>query len=119
MTAEDYIQAYRRFADLSERLFGEGDDRAGAEMLYGALSQIIIAIAVLRGEAFREHRHRRHIIRTLSGELSAPSLVDDFGEAQRLHVHFYLNDLHDADFINAVAATHSLINRLLPLASRP
>ena len=117
MTAEEYIQAYHRFAELAQRLFGEDDDRAAAEMLYGALSQIIIAIAILRGEAFREHQHRRHIIRTLSSELSAPSLVDDFGEAQRLHVHFYLNDLHGADFANAVAATQSLIDRLLPLSA--
>lgn len=102
---------------MAERLFGEGDDRAGAEMLYGALSQIIIAIAVLRGEDFREHQHRRHVIRTLSRELRSQSLVDDFGKAQRLHVHFYLNDLHGPDFGNAVAATHSLVNRLLPLAA--
>lgn len=60
MTAEEYIQAYHRFAELAQRLFGE---------------------------------------------------------AQRLHVHFYLNDLHGADFANAVAATQSLIDRLLPLSA--
>ena len=88
MNAEEYIQAYHRFADLAERLFGEGDDRAGVEMLYGALTQIIIAVAIRRGDPFREHQHRRHTIRTLSSELNEMKVQDDFGKAQRLHVPF-------------------------------
>ena len=117
MTAEEYIQAYHRFADLAERLFGEGDDRAAAEMLYGALTQIIIAVAIRRGDPFREHQHRRHTIRTLSSELNEMKVQDDFGKAQRLHVHFYLNDLADPDFANAVIAARALIVRLLPLTA--
>ena len=117
MTIDECIEAYRRFSILSERHFANGDDRAGSEMLYGALTQIIIAIAIRRGDSFREHQHRRHTIRILARELGEQTIVDDFGKAQRLHVHFFLNDLHGVDFTNAINATRSLIHRLLPLAT--
>ena len=117
MNPEEYVQAYREFVALAEELFAAGRSRAGGEMLFGALSQVIIAIAIQRPAPFREHQHRRRIIRELAGDCNDPTMVTDFGFAQRLHVHFYLNNMDDADFDAAVAATRALIGRLLPLAA--
>ena len=117
MTAEEYIQAYHRFADLAQRLFGEGDERAGVEILYGALTQIIIAIAIQRGERFEEHQHRRHIIRMLTAEHGDSEITRTFGAAQRLHVHFYLNNRETTKLDKDIDDTLALINRLLPLAA--
>jgi len=117
MTAEERIQQYGVFIALANELFDAGSNMAGAEMLYGALTQVIIAIAVLRQERYREHQHRRHLMRRLTTELNDPDITDAFGTSQRLHVHFYLNDLTDDCFQAAVATTRGLINRLLPLAS--
>jgi len=117
MTSHEYLEAYRRFSSLAEQHFSNGDHRAGAEMLYGAVIQIIIAIAINRREPFREHQHRRQTIRALAQELDSPAIAEDFGKAQRLHVHFYLNDLNSADLSDSVNVTHTLINRLLPLSA--
>ena len=117
MTAEERIHQSEVFIALSNELFDTGSNMAGAEMLYGALTQVIIAIAVRRQENYREHQHRRHVMRRLATELDDPDITDAFGTSQRLHVHFYLNDLTDDCFQAAVATTRGLINRLLPLAA--
>ena len=117
MTAEERVQQYGVFAALANELFDAGNNMAGAEMLYGALTQIIIAIAMRRQENYRERQHRRHVMRRLAAELDDPDITDAFGTSQRLHVHFYLNDLTDDCFQGAVATTRGLIARLLPLAA--
>ncbi len=117
MTATECIDAYRRFSVLAEQHFSQGDDRAGAEMLYGALTQIIIAIALGRRAEFREHQHRRRVVRALTTELNDSGIGKAFAAAQRLHVHFYLNNLAGDDLVEDISDTHTLINRLLPLTS--
>ena len=117
MTIDECLQAYRRFSALAERLFGEGDERAGSEMLYGALTQVIIAIAIQRGAQYAEHQHRRHIVRNLATELNDPTIGRNFAAAQRLHVHFYLNNRETAKLNEDIDSTRTLINRLLPLAA--
>ena len=117
MTSEECIQQSVGFIALANELLDAGNNMAGAEMLYGALTQVIIAIAMRRREHYREHQHRRHLIRRLATELDDPDITDAFGTAQRLHVHFYLNDLTHGCFHAAVVITRTLINRLLPLAA--
>ena len=99
MTAQEYIDAYHRFSQLAEQHFDNGDDRVGSELLYGALTQIIIAIAIRRRERFEEHQHRRHVIRMLANDLQMPELTREFRAAQRLHVHFYLNNLAPTNLV--------------------
>ena len=117
MTIPECIQAYHRFFALAERLFGEGDERAGCEMLYGALTQVIIAIAVQRGARYAEHQHRRRIIRDLATELDDQTIGRNFAAAQRIHVHFYLNNRETANLNEDIDSTRGLINRLLPLTA--
>ena len=88
MTAEERIRQYGVFLALANEHLDAGNNMAGAEMLYGALTQVIIAIAVRRQERYREHQHRRHLMRRLATELDNPDITDAFGTAQRLHVHF-------------------------------
>ena len=117
MTAEERIRQYGVFLALANEHLDAGNNMAGAEMLYGALTQVIIAIAVRRQERYREHQHRRHLMRRLATELDNPDITDAFGTAQRLHVHFYLNDLTDDCFQAAVATTRALISRRRPLTA--
>ena len=115
MTTRDRIQQHNDFAELAARLFESGNHMAGAEMLYGALTQVIIAIAIRRQDHYREHQHRRHLMRRLAAELNDPDITDAFGTAQKLHVHFYLNHLPNDRLAAAISTTRGLIHRLLPL----
>ena len=117
MTAEGFIRASAELTALAGPLLNTGHTRAGGEMLYGALSQVIIAVAIRRGAPFREHQHRRRLIRTLARELDDPDIADAFRFAQRMHVHFYLVNMPDDRLADAITATRRLTGRLLPLAA--
>ena len=117
MTIAECLQASTEFSILAEQHFNNGNPRVGAELLWGALSQVVIAIAIQRGQRYKEHQHRRHVMRQIIAELNDPAIVEDYKDANRLHVHFYLNDLTDVKVRDAADTTRALINRLLPLAA--
>ena len=117
MTPEERIRAAREFVSLADQFFGAGNSMVGAEMLWGAVTQIVIVIAIDRKEAIQDHQHRRSTVRNLAIEMNDESIRRDFAEAQRLHVHFYHNDMAPELLGSAVAKTRALINRLLPLAA--
>ncbi len=117
MTTAECLRASTEFSILAEQHFNNGNSRAGAELLWGALSQVIIAIALQRGQRYQEHQHRRHVMRQIIAELNDPAIVEDYKDANRLHVYFYLNNLTDIKVRDAADTTRSLINRLLPLAA--
>ncbi len=117
MTAEERIRAAREFIALANHFFGAGNSMVGAEMLWGAVTQIVIVIAMNRQEPIQDHQHRRATVRNLVSELGDGSIRRDFSEAQRLHAHFYHNDMPPELLNSAVAKTHTLINRLLPLTA--
>ena len=86
-------------------------------MLWGALSQVIIAIAMQHVQRYQEHQHRRHVMRRIIAEFDDPVIVEDYKDANRLHVHFYLNNLTDLQVRDAADTTRDLITRLLPVSA--
>ena len=117
MTAEERIRVAGEFSTLADQFLAAGNSMVGAEMLWGAVTQVIIAIAIRRGEPIQDHQHRRQTIRNLTGELNDVTIRRDFGVAQRLHAHFYHNDMSDDILVSAVEKTRGLIDRLLPLSA--
>ncbi len=115
MIAEERIRASGDFSALAGQLFAAGNAMAGAEMLYGALTQVIIALAMVRGEPFQDHQHRRHVIRQLVAELNDHTIRRDFSEANRLHVYFYHRNMTPQRLADAAEATRELTNRLLSM----
>ena len=56
-------------------------------------------------------------MRQIVAELDDPIIVEDYEDANRLRVHFYLNNMTDVQVRDAADITHDLINRLLPLTA--
>ena len=56
-------------------------------------------------------------MRQIIAELNDPAVVEDYKDANRLHVHFYLNNLTDIKVRDAADTTRGLIGRLLPLSA--
>lgn len=117
MTAEERVRAAQEFIAIADQFFGAGNSMVGAEMLWGAVTQIVIVIAMERQEPIQDHQHRRATVRNLARESGDESIRRDFSEAQRLHAHFYHNDMPPELLSSAVGQTRNLINRLLPLAA--
>ena len=51
MTPEERIRAAREFVALADQFFGAGNSMVGAEMLWGAVTQIVIGLTHLKPHA--------------------------------------------------------------------
>lgn len=72
---------------------------------------------MLSPEQIQEVRNRRHVMRQIIAEINDPVIVEDYKDANRLNVHFYLNNMTDVQVRDAADTTGAFINRLLPLAA--
>ena len=67
-TVEQCVAQALAFLAQSEAEFEAGDTRQGAEKLYGAACQVVMAAAKQRGWAFRSHRDNKNTTTRLADE---------------------------------------------------
>ena len=91
---ECVAQAWAILAQSDEE-FASGDTRQGAEKLYGAASQVVIAAAKQRGWEYRSHRANKNAVTRLSDEYDDLFIAAGFGLAEKFHVHFFHGNLED------------------------
>ena len=72
---------------------------------------------MLSPEQIQEVRNRRHVMRQIIAEINDPVIVEDYKDANRPNVHFYLNNMMDVQVRDAADTICTLINRRLPLAA--
>ena len=94
-TVEECVAQALEFLAQSEAEFASGDTRQGAEKLYGAACQVVIAAAKQRGWAFRSHRDNKNTAARLADEYGDLFLPAGFAAAERFHIHFYHGDMED------------------------
>ena len=94
-TVEECVAQALEFVAQSEAEFEAGDTRQGAEKLYGAACQVVMAAAKQRGWAFRSHRDNKNTATRLADEYDDRSLSLGFIAAERFHIHFFHGDMED------------------------
>ena len=94
-TVEECVAQALEFLAQSEAEFAAGDTRQGAEKLYGAACQVVMAAAKQRGWAFRSHRDNKNTATRLADEYDDRSLSLGFIAAERFHIHFFHGDMED------------------------
>ena len=94
-TVEQCVAQALAFLAQSEAEFEAGDTRQGAEKLYGAACQVVMAAAKQRGWAFRSHRDNKNTAIRLADEYGDRFLAAGFSVAERFHVHFFHGDMED------------------------
>ena len=92
--AERTAQA-REFMTQAEFEFAVGDTRQGAEKLYGAAVQAIIAASRQRGWNYQSHRANKNAAGRLATEYGDRFLAAGFATAEKLHIHFHHGDMED------------------------
>ena len=114
-TVEEYTAQALKFLDQSDAEFAAGDTRQGAEKLYGAACQIVIAAAKQRGWGYNSHRDNKNATAQLAAEYDDPFLLTGFTAAEKFHVHFYHGNLEDYEIDVDRPAVHSYVRRLVAL----
>ena len=112
--AERTAQALE-FMTQAEFEFAVGDTRQGAEKLYGAAVQAIIAASRQRGWDFESHRANKNAAIRLATEYDDPFLSAGFATAEKLHIHFHHGDMEDYQLAGDRLTVRLYVDRLLRL----
>ena len=110
-----HAQEFRRLLERAQREFDAGDAPVAAELLWGATTHAILAIAVARNWPIDSHRSFKSAIMEISHEQQADHWHSDFDNAEQLHVHFYHHNLPPDEIAHHHQRTELLIRRLLGL----
>lgn len=121
MNEEEHLEVARRLTDLADWLYQDGDDVAAAEMLWGAVNRIIIAIALRHRLTTRGRQPRRGqvvhhlIVNHIAGRQAAMDFQGGLSAPRELHGHFYNSHLGPDELAERVADAKSFIADLLNL----
>ncbi|MDE0377523.1 MAG: hypothetical protein OXK16_16410 [bacterium] len=112
--AERVAQALE-FLAQAEAEFAVGDTRQGAEKLYGAAVQALIAASIQRGWDHNSHRANKNAARELADEYEDLFLAAGFIAAERFHIHFHHGGMEDYQITGDRFAVRSYVERMLKL----
>ena len=103
------------FLGQAEAEFAIGDTRQGAEKLYGAAVQAIIAASLQRGWKYDSHRANKNASREIANEYDDTSLINGFSAAEKLHIHFHHGNMEDYQIAVDRQGVRGYVKHLLAL----
>lgn len=115
MNAAEHAEAVRDFLAASDREFAFGDHLQGSEKLYGAATQVVIAMCQQRGWRYKSHRAMQQAVDALSREYRDPDILNGFSAASRFHENFFHDYLEDYEIEANRPGVHHFVNKLLAL----
>ena len=115
MNSQEHAQTACDFLVASDREFAAGDDLQGSEKLYGATTHVVSALAQQRGWQYRSHRSMKNAAFRLADEYDDPLVLAGFLAAERLHIHFFHQDLEDYEIELNRPVVHRFVNHMLAL----
>ena len=95
---EQYIQMRDHYYKNMEKLIQEEEFRKASELLWGAITQAIKALASLSGIEIRSHGFFRRYTRNVSRETSNYEYHQLFLFLEDLHKNFYDEEIEPIDF---------------------
>jgi len=113
-----YIRMRDEYLANAERFIAKGELRKASEMLWGAITQAVKAIAAKRDIRLETHRQLILFVRELARELKDEKLYEDFLIARQLHVNFYDEVLDPVDFEIIAKRAYTLLKRLNEVLSK-
>ena len=119
MSALEHAQTARNFLVASDREFDAGDHLQGSEKLYGAATQVIIAICQQRGWRYNNHRSMKWAVTELTRECDDDAVADaitgGFIAAENFHRNFFHDHMEDYQMEADRPTVHRFVARLLTL----
>ena len=97
-----YVKLNGKYLRESQRLLAKGDYSQASEKLWGAMAEMIKAVAAKRGMELGTHRSLGEFVSKLQREHPDWELVPAFGLGNALHTNFY-EDWLPADHVELYA----------------
>jgi len=107
-----YIKMRDKYLSNSEKLSGKGEFRKASELLWGAVTQAIKALAAAHERKISAHIGFFEFMRKLAEEVEDPELYRSFLFLRDLHKNFYDETIAPIDFQIYRKEAHSFIKKL-------
>ena len=115
MTSQQHQQASERFLAQARKELADGDLAQASEKGWGAIAQMLKAVAEQRGWEHHRHRHYHRAASQIRAETGDGDIRRFFDSASALHENFYENHLDAAAVAESLDDVEALLDRLLPL----
>ena len=115
MTTQQYQQASEHFLVQARLELAGGDLAQASEKGWGAVTQMLKAIAERRGWEHNRHRHYHRTASRLRAETGDSDIRRLFAVASDLHENFYENDMAAALVAESLDDVEALLDKLRPL----
>ena len=113
MNTQQRLDASMELMERSNQEFNPGGNTMiAAELLWGAYAQLSLAVAELKGWPALSHGTYRNTATKLRELQGSEQWVSDWAAAERLHSHFYQNNLSPNQLRTARRATTQGIAQL-------
>ncbi len=116
---DERIQAAQDFLEAADREFAVGDNRQGSEKLWGAATQLMIAMAEERGWESGSHRAMKNAAERLAVEFDDDRIGFGFGVAESFHRNFHHNFMEDFELAVERPKARAFVERILNCYDRP
>lgn len=93
-----YLAIREHYLANAQDTIQKNELRKASELLWGAITQTIKAIASTRNIYLSTHAEIGNFIRSMGKELQSPNINHEFSELNALHRNFYDEVIPEADF---------------------
>ncbi len=111
----EHARTARDFLVASDREFAAGDHLQGAEKLYEAVTQAIIACCQQRGWRYKSHRAMQQAVASLSRERDDPTILNGYLAANKFHENFFHDNMEDYEVEQNRPGVQYFVGQLLAL----
>ena len=118
MTTQQHQQASEHFLEQARRELADGALPQASEKGWGAVVQILKAIAKQRGWEHHRPRHYYSALSRLRSETGDGDLLTLFGAASLLRENVYEHQMTPRDVADSLDHVEAPLDKLLPLLAR-
>ena len=112
MEPEDYRRQSEIFLAQAWEELERGDLRQASEKGWGAVSQLVRALALVRNMELHRHRDVSAFVDSISAEIGDPTIYRQFSTAESLHANFYEGYMGYLSVHDGLGQAQELIDKL-------
>ena len=118
MATNERIQAAKDFLEASDREFDAGDNRQASEKLWGAATQMVMALAEERGWDCESDRAMKQAAGRLALEYNDPFISYRFSIAEKFQANSVYNFMEDFELEGDRPLVREFVEQLLAYHDR-
>ena len=118
MVTSERTQAAQDFLEASDKKFADGENRQASEKLWGAATQMVIAMAEQRGWDCGSHQAMKQATGRLALEYGDPFISYRFSIAEKFQANFYHNFMEDFELESDRALVREFVEQMLAYHDR-